>query len=180
MARHIALLRGINVGTSKRIPMARLRDVLAQAGYEDVRTLLQSGNVVLTSEDTTAAVAVGVARAIEGEWGLQVPVIMRTCAQLASVVDSDPLGDLAVDPKLYTVTFFNEMLSADALDEIDPAEYEPERFELRGAELYTWAPEGIHASRLMRRLARATAMDDIIGTTRNWNSITKLLELASD
>jgi uncharacterized protein (DUF1697 family) len=175
VAPHVALLRGINLGKVNRIPMARLREVLAEAGYDGAVTHLQSGNVVVQSRDSSAKVAGTVERAIEAEWGLDVPVIVRSEAQLAKVVAADPFAGVADDPARYLVTFLSGKPSPKALAGLDPADYEPERFELRGSELYCWLPGGVHASKLMKALSKADS--SLVGTARNWRTVTKLLEL---
>jgi uncharacterized protein (DUF1697 family) len=173
---HIGLLRGINLGSHNRIPMARLREVLAQAGFEDPVTHLQSGNVVLRSGESAAKVGAAVEDAIAAEWGFDVPVIVRTKAQLAKVVAADPFAGVADDPARYVVMFMDRKPAAKAFDSIDPAKYEPERFELIDKELYAWLPEGQHDSKLMKAFAKADA--GLVGTVRNWRTVTKLLELA--
>src|SRR5512142_2309607 len=99
MTRHVALLRGINVGAHHRIPMPRLREVLAAAGLSDVRTYVQSGNVVFEagerSPEESAALLV---REIEAAFSLNVPVVVRTGEELADVVAANPLADVATDP----------------------------------------------------------------------------------
>src|SRR3954451_6843662 len=107
--------------------MARLREVLAEAGYTDAATHLQSGNVVLRSGDPAAKVGEAIERAIEAEWGFDVPVILRTRAQLAEVVAADPFAGVADDPSRYVVMFMARRPPAGALRSIDTAEYEPER-----------------------------------------------------
>src|SRR3954449_4259754 len=99
MARLIALLRGINVGGHKKVPMARLREVLEGAGFEDVRTYVQSGNVVLTAPARRAPkVGREIEQAIEDAFGFDVAVVMRTRDEIAALVEDDPLGDVADNP----------------------------------------------------------------------------------
>jgi uncharacterized protein (DUF1697 family) len=173
---HVALLRGINVGSHNRIPMPRLREVLAEAGFEGPVTHLQSGNAVLRSRDSAAKVAATVEGAIRDEWAFDVPVIVRSKAQLAKVVEADPFVGVADDPARYVVMFMSRKPSANAFDGIDAAKYEPESFELRGKELYAWLPEGQHDSKLMKALGKTDK--ELVGTVRNWRTVTKLLELA--
>ena len=176
MATHVALLRGINLGSHNRIPMPRLREVLASAGFDDPVTHLQSGNVVVRSGDSAAAVAAAIERAIESEWGFDVPVIVRSRAQLAKVVDADPFAGVADDPSRYVVMFMARKPATSALASIDASKYEPERFELIGKELYAWLPAGQHDSKLMKAFAKADT--GLVGTVRNWRTVTKLLDLA--
>ena len=105
MAVHVAMLRGINLGPRRRVPMADLRTLLTDAGYEDVRTYVQSGNIVLRSPAKPAEVERELQTLISERFGFDVPVIVRSRAQLAAVVKADPLGDVADDPKRYQVSF---------------------------------------------------------------------------
>ena len=178
MPTYVALLRGINLGARNRVAMADLRALLEKLGYDDVRTHLQSGNAVFaTGERSAAAVGVAVEKAIEDGLGTKVPVLVRSSAQLAKVVATDPLGDRATDHARYMVVFLDTSLPKNALAGIDPRRYEPEEFTLVGRELYLWLPGGTHASRLARVLA-----DEKLGgtgTMRNWRTVTKLAEMAA-
>ena len=99
MPRQIALLRGINLGARNRVSMPELRELLTGLGHEDVRTLLQSGNVVLTSDDTGERLEQALARAIADEHGVESRVVVRTARELAGVVKRDPFAGVADDPK---------------------------------------------------------------------------------
>ena len=103
MARLVALLRGINLGAKRRVPMADLRELMGELGYEDVRTVLQSGNVVFTGAKAKAA---GEARSgLEERFGFEVDVVLRTMDELHAVVDHDPFKDEADDLTRYFVVF---------------------------------------------------------------------------
>jgi uncharacterized protein (DUF1697 family) len=99
VARHIVLLRGINLGARNRIAMPELRDLLASAGFGEVRTYLQSGNVVLSSDESPEQVARKCERQIAGRFGLDIQVVVRSRAELAEVVQRNPLGEVALNPK---------------------------------------------------------------------------------
>lgn len=178
MAVFIALLRGINVGKTRRMAMPRLREVLADAGFDDVKTYVQSGNVVVRSTESAAKVRERIERVIRDEWGFEVPVIVRTRAQLVKVHDANPLERIATDPKRYQVTFLDSKPDASDFTELDDSDWGDATFELVGTELYTWTPAGIHSDRMLRDLGRAHK--DIRGTSRNWRTIEALLELAAD
>src|SRR5690348_234259 len=105
-ARVVALLRGINLGPNRRVPMPALRELLGAAGFEGVRTYVQSGNVVLSGKGSPRSVARRIEELIAEEFGFEVPVVVRTRDELADVVARDPLGDVVANPKLYQVTFF--------------------------------------------------------------------------
>ena len=172
MARHVALLRGINVGRNKRIGMADLRAALEEAGFADVATLGASGNVVLSGDASAATVE----RVIDERFGFDVAVVMRTPRELAAVVKRNPLGDVASEPRRHLVHFLSAKPDAAALRALKSASVEPERFAAHGRELYTWHPDGLQNSPLAKLLADAKL--GVMVTNRNWNTVTKLLALA--
>jgi uncharacterized protein (DUF1697 family) len=179
MTRHIALLRGINVGGHKKVPMAALREALGAAGFEDVKTYVQSGNVALTaSEGSPAKVGRKVAKAIEDAFGFDVAVVMRTRDEIAALVDDDPLGDVATNPTYRIVVFLADKLDRDRLADVDPEEFAPEAFALRDREIVMWAPDGQRDSKLVKALTEKRT--GVVGTARNWRTVEKLLDLAGD
>jgi uncharacterized protein (DUF1697 family) len=175
----ILLLRGVNLGAHKRVAMPALRDLLSEADFEDVRTYVASGNVVLSSSDAPASVAAEVERLIAGQFGFDVDVIVRTRDELAEVVARNPLADVAVDPKRYQVTFLADEPESDALERAAELSLEPERLVAIGRELYTWHPEGIGRSKLWAKLASRGGLA-ARGTARNWNTVTTLLGMAGE
>jgi uncharacterized protein (DUF1697 family) len=176
MTSQIALLRGINVGSHNRIPMADLRELLAGLGYGDVRTLLQSGNVVLGSEDAPDHLARKLERAIARKFGVNTQIIVRTREELAAVVALDPLRDVADRDKLYQVSFLSAELDPEVVQRIAAVDVAPERFVHVGREIYAWHPNGIQRSPLARLLSDKRL--GVTATARNWNTVVKLLELA--
>ena len=177
MPRHVALLRAINLGARNRVSMPDLRELLTELGYGDVKTLLQSGNVVLTSRLSPARLERDLQRQIAEGLGVDTPVVVRTRDELAAVVERDPFGAVVDEPKRYQVTFLAEEPSDGAARELAAADVEPERIELIGRELYTWHPDGIQRSKV-DRLRTGKRLPP--GTARNWNTVTKLLELADE
>src|ERR1700683_974052 len=103
----IVMLRGINLGPARRVPMAELRALFSEAGYEDVRTYVQSGNIVLRSTATAAELERDATRLISERFGFDVRVIVRTRTDLARVVKRTPLGEVADNPKRYQVSFLS-------------------------------------------------------------------------
>jgi uncharacterized protein (DUF1697 family) len=175
--RHLALLRGINLGPNRRVPMAELRALLTEAGYDEVSTYVQSGNVVLSSPATPDAVERGLHELISERFGFDVPVIVRSRAQLARVVQRNPLADVVDDPKRYQVSFLDRALPAATVRTLEQAAIEPERFVAHGRELYAWHPEGVARSKLWNALAGKGL--GVTATARNWTTVTTLLEMAS-
>jgi uncharacterized protein (DUF1697 family) len=178
MGAQVLMLRGINLGPNRRVPMARLRELLTGAGYEDVRTYVQSGNVVLDSTAKPAELERESARLISEEFGFEVPVIARTRAELAKVVRANPLGDLADDPKRYQVSFLSAKLDAETVKALEARVAEPERFVAIGRELYAWHPDGVARSKLWNSLAGKSL--GVIATARNWTTVTTLLAMAEE
>ena len=157
--------------------MAKLREALEEAGFGDVLTHLQSGNVVLSSNTKPEQTARKCERLIKAEFGLEIDVVVRTSADLARVVKRDPLGKVATDPKCYQVSFLAGELPAASKRKLDEALEEPEQLVVSGREIYAWHPSGVARSKLWARLAARGL--GVTATARNWTTVTKLLELAS-
>lgn len=178
MARQVALLRAVNVG-KRQVPMARLRQVMGDAGFADVATFLQSGNVVFADGGRPAGEnAVLLEKLITDEFGFPVEVVVRTLEELDAVIAGNPLPARVEDAKRYVVTFFATAPDAAAVAALDPADFAPDEFAFRGLELYTWSPGGVHTSKftqpfLKRRLGVPVA------TGRNWTTVLRLRELAA-
>jgi uncharacterized protein (DUF1697 family) len=172
------MLRGINLGPSRRVPMADLRALLSDAGYDDVTTYVQSGNIVLGSTAKPADLERDAQKLISERFGFDVPVVARTRTQLAAVVKRNPLGDVADNPKRYQVSFLSAKLDAATLAKLKAAAVEPERFEAHGRELYAWHPEGVARSKLWNAVAGKGL--GVVATARNWTTVTTLLEMASE
>jgi uncharacterized protein (DUF1697 family) len=178
VARQIVLLRGINLGSTRRIAMPDLREALSDAGFGDVKTYVQSGNVVLTSRAAPRTVARKCEQAIAERFGFDVDVVVRTRDELARVVKRNPLAKVAENPKRYQVSFLAEEPDRSVVDVLAAAAVESERFELIGREIYAWHPEGIGRSKLWTLLAGPRL--GVTATARNWTTVTTLLELASE
>jgi uncharacterized protein (DUF1697 family) len=171
--RYVALLRAINLGATRRVSMPRLREVLTERGYDEVRTHLGSGNVLLDSDLPETQLAAELAAVIQEEFALDVPVVLRTADEMAEVVAADPLGHLAADPSRYSVTFFPEAPDPDRVAAAPKAE--GGEYVLRGRELYLWLPDGFQNSGVGG--VKWDRVLGVAGTNRNWNTVTKLVEL---
>jgi uncharacterized protein (DUF1697 family) len=175
-ARLVALLRGINVGGNKPVDMTRLRGVLSDLGYTDVRTYLQSGNAVFTAGDRPADRAAGIEKAIAGEFGVDCRVIVRTARQLAAVMAADPLLDCLGNPSRHFVAFLDGPPLREGIKRLTDEDYGDDQLRIVDGHVYLWCPKGISSSRFAR-----VNFDRILGaavTMRNWNTVTKLAELA--
>jgi uncharacterized protein (DUF1697 family) len=171
-----AFLRGINLGSNRRVAMADLRAALEDAGFEDVRTHLQSGNVVVSSPKSATAVATAMEQAIEDRFGLRSDVIVRTVQQLAEVVSADPFAGRATNGSRYFVVFLPGKPKAAELKRLGADDFGKDEFAAGTREVYVWCPDGMRDSRLMKELGKGRLAPT--ATTRNWNTVTKLLEMA--
>ena len=171
--RQVVLLRGINLAKRRRVAMADLRALLEEAGYEDVRTHLQSGNVVLSSPLAPRKLEAQLEQQLAAGLGMELQVLVRTRAELAKVVALDPLGEVATNPSRYLVSFLSKKVSPKIARELEAA-----GVVVHGRELYAWHPDGVQRSPL------AKLLDDkrlgVVSTARNWNTVTKLLELLDE
>jgi uncharacterized protein (DUF1697 family) len=174
--RQVAMLRGINLGPNRRVPMADLRQALADAGFANVETYVQSGNIALDSTAKPPALQRTLAELIEQRFGFEVPVIVRSARQLAAVVEHDPFGESADNPKRYQVSFLDAKLPAATAKRLDELARNSERVVVRGREVYAWHPDGVARSKLWNALAGKDL--GVTATARNWTTVLKLLEMA--
>jgi uncharacterized protein (DUF1697 family) len=170
-------LRGINLGPRRRIAMPELRALLSEAGFENVRTYVQSGNVVLSAGRSPSQVGSKAERLIAARFGFDVDVIVRTGEELAEVVARNPLADVAVNPKRYQVSFLDSEPDPEAVARVAGLAAESERVVAIGRELYAWHPEGVARSKLWARLAADGGLG-VRATARNWTTVCALHEMA--
>ena len=176
-ASHVALLRGINVGRAKRVAMADLRALVEDLGYRDVRTLLNSGNVVFTIPASVRGdPAARIEQSLAGRTGVESRVTILTGAELASAVAKNPLAKLARNPSRMMVAVPRRPADRASLLPLGRRDWSPEAFALGARVAYLWCPEGIIESPLAQAVGRA--MGDAV-TTRNWATMTKLHDLAA-
>jgi uncharacterized protein (DUF1697 family) len=176
MATYAVLLRGVNVGGRGALPMATLRDVLTGLGYDGVRTYLQSGNAVVRTTTAAARIRTEVEGALQKATGRQVHALVRSHAQLRKVVDGWPFGAGGA-PTTKHVVFLSAAADGRPLRDLDLAEYAPERFAASGAHVYLSLPDGLGRSTLMPIVSRRLSKG--VTTTRNWNTVTALLEMTA-
>lgn len=176
--RQVALLRGINVGRAKRVAMADLRALVEGLGYGDVRTLLNSGNVVFTAPGVApGAAAARIEEALVARLGVSSRVTVLTAAELAAAVTENPLLEVANDPSRLLVAFLAKPSDRSRLKPLVEQDWSPEVLSVGTRVAYIWCPEGILASRLPEAVGRALG-DGV--TTRNWATVTKLQALAEN
>jgi uncharacterized protein (DUF1697 family) len=168
----IALLRGINVGKAKRLPMADLKALLESQGFTNVRTLLNSGNAVFDApKPDVVKIRAALEAAIEKRFGFTSATHVLTADTLASVIAADPHGKLARDPSRYLVAF---PLASDALErakEVAAQPWKPEALAIGRHAAYLWCASGILESAMLKAFSRATRDGT---TTRNWATLLKI------
>ncbi len=170
----VVLLRGINVGGHKRIPMADLRELLSSRGYEDVQTYLQSGNAVVSSDRSAADVEKDIAAAIASELGHDVDVVVRTAGQIAEVLADDPFADVRDDHRFHQALFLAGKPDKDVIARLEETDFSPERLVVRPGVLHAWCPEGVNDSPLLKALGKLRTST----TARNWRTVEKLAEMS--
>jgi len=176
MPTYVALLRGINLGSHNKVPMAALRTVVEGLGYDDVSTYIQSGNVVLTSTDSAAKVASALQKAIAKEFGIDVAVVVRSRPQLKKIVDGNPFAKKAKEAGHLHVVFLAGKPKADKVKALTSAEWGDDEVAVKGTEAYLHLPNGYGRAKLNNMLVEKQL--GVAGTARNWRTTTKLLELA--
>jgi uncharacterized protein (DUF1697 family) len=180
--RCVALLRGINVGTAKRVAMADLRALVEGLGYADVSTLLNSGNVVFTAgKGKPHAAAPRIQKALEEKLGVRAAVMVLSDRELMEVTRANPLAGIADDPSRLLVGILGDPSEREKLSGILREDWGGEKIALgtsAGAPraVFMWMPQGVIKSRLNEAVRRA--LGDAV-TARNWTTILKLKELAA-
>jgi len=175
---YISMLRGINVGGHNKVKMPVLRGLLESLGFQQVRTYIQSGNVVFKAgRGSSLQISKKIEERIAEEFGIRVPVVTRTSAEMGSVIDGNPfLKTEGIDLTKLHVTFLSKAPDPAALKRLEPLAVEPDQFRWCGREIYLYCPNGYGNTKLsnnaIEKMLSATA------TTRNWNTVNKLYEMS--
>lgn len=173
---HVALMRGINVAGRNTLPMQDLAAIFAAAGCTDVRTYIQSGNVVYRASAANAKhVPALVTTAIAAQFGYKVPLVVRTAAEFTSVLAANPFLKRSTDLKILHVAFLAAVPTAAQSAALDPKRSPPDRFVLVGRDLYLHLPNGAGGSKLTNDYLDRTL--GTVSTVRNWNTVQKIAAL---
>ncbi len=175
--RYAAFLRGINVGGRNMVPMAGLRVLLAELGYADIATHLQSGNAVFSSGEDPDALERAMTAAVAGRFGVSCAVMVRTGTQVAAAVSGNPLEAEPENPSRFFVAFLSAPPSAARLTALEDVSLEPDALWVRGREAYLLCPAGAGQTKLTN--AALERMLGVAATARNWNTVTRLAELSA-
>jgi uncharacterized protein (DUF1697 family) len=177
MRRWIALLRGINVGGNKKVPMAALKTLCESLGYQRVTTLLQSGNVVLNAEtDAADEIVTALEAGIERTFGFSSSVIVRSGDAWRAIIDHSPYTPAQLEtPDKLLLMLLRTAPTPESLAALRQAHSGTEIMHLNGRELYIYFPDGMGRSKLDNGLIERKLK--VVGTGRNWNTVNKLLAL---
>ncbi len=171
--RVVVLPRGLNVGAGNRVKMPELTSALTDAGGRDVDTILQSGNILLRTDDGDPETARAlVADTLRDSFNIDVHCEVRTAAEISAIFVADPLGPVADDSSRYVVTFLSGVPSADAVADLSSDNHGLEQFRVVGREAYVWAPEGLQNLKLSYSFFERHF--DLDATSRNWRTVGKI------
>ncbi len=173
---YVALLRGINVSGHKIVKMEQLRAAFATLGFADAKTYIQSGNVVFKAPtQANQKLAKKIEEKVLLEFGFPVPVIVKTVEELTAAIENNPFAnEKGIDPSRLHVTFLSQALEKNAQKMLNAIPAGPDRFSCSGENIYLHCPNGYGESKLSN-----SAFEKILSvkaTTRNWNTVNRLLE----
>jgi uncharacterized protein (DUF1697 family) len=178
MTVYVSMLRAVNVGGHGRLTMDALKEAYVDVGLGQVRTLLQSGNVLFTSRlKDRDALAKRISQELERRFGLEIEVIVRTLAEVRTIVERGPVSARA-DPAKLHVMFLSRVPSAKGAAALVKEHKGPEMIEIRGPEIYLYYPNGMGRSKLSTAVLERRL--ETSGTARNWNTLKKLLEVGAE
>ena len=178
MPKFVALLRGINVGKAKRVPMADLRDLLSELGHTNVATLLNSGNAVFRApKGTQAKLAEEIAAAISAKLKFEVPVIVKSAKELSAIISENQLAEKATNHSHLLVVFAQSHVALSGLGVVESLVVLPEQFLVGKNAAYLHCATGILESKAAEALLGKVGKSV---TTRNWATVLKLQALASE
>lgn len=178
MNRKIALLRGINVGGKRKLPMVELRKMLEKLGFSEVETYIQSGNVAFnaSADADNSKIEGQVEKAIESEFGYDVPVIIRTAEEIEEAIKQNPYYEEGCDIKPLHLTFLNSIPSKEALQKTTSYTFKTDKFEIIGKNVYLYCPENYHKTKLTNSFFEKNLK--VKASNRNWRTVLKLNEMA--
>jgi uncharacterized protein (DUF1697 family) len=176
---YVSMLRGVNVGGHGVIKMDTLKDAYLGIGLADVRTLLQSGNVLFSSRlRDRAALAKRIKQELERRFELQIEVVIRTLDEVRTIVERGPVLSARADMSKLLVMFLSGVPDAQGQAVLVKQHKGPEMIEVRGPEIYLYYPDGVGRSKLSTAFIENKLK--VAGTTRNWNTLQKLVEAGAE
>ena len=178
MNKRIAILRGINVGGKRKILMADLKSMCEKLELKNVKTYIQSGNLIFNSDRQNSDLENDLEKAILENFGFEVPVIVRTEKELESAINNNPFFDKDSDIKQLHLTFLKEKPCQENVDKIITYNYEPDEFKIKDKDTFIFCSGKYHQSKLTNNFFEKQLM--VGATTRNWKTVMKLLELSEN
>lgn len=172
MIYYVALLRGINVGKAKRISMEDLGAVIERLGYESVRTILNTGNIVFRGKKAAEqTIADRIREMLDLRHGLDAAVVVITATDLDSILRENALGRIATDPAKYHVGFAMDQTALFAARALAGDDFGDEALAVTPRAAYLWTPKGVAASSMVKAVDRASRQTI---TMRNWSTLLKI------
>ena len=172
MMRWLVMPRGINVGKINRVPMAELCALLEDAGFGDVLSIGQSGNIIVTASRPEEKVCASVRALMASAFGVDVPVMARSADEIRAILDANPLQGVAADSSKYLSIFLSTAPSQAQAAALEAENFSPEVVRIHGRTAFVWTPDGVKAMRVSH-----TALEKrfrVTATVRNWNTLEKI------
>ncbi len=179
MQTFISILRGINVSGQRKIRMADLKELYESLGFSDVKTYIQSGNVIFKSVSNISGIQLAkkIEKAISERYLFDVPVMIRTGKELEKIILDNPfVKEKNMDVKKLHVTFLSETPDKEEIEQIKDTNFSPDQFIIKGKEIYLHIPGSYAETKLSNKFFENKLK--VSATTRNWNTVNKLLEMA--
>jgi len=174
--KYVALLRGVNVSGKNILPMKELAEIFREAGCADVSTFIQSGNVLFSAgRNAESTLPDKISDRIAARFGYRIPVVLRSMEELRRAIAANPFLEPGADEKALYIYFLRELPSEEAVASLDAGRSAPDRFLVRGREIYLHLPNGMARTKLTN--AWLDSKLKTVSTARNWNTTLKLLAL---
>jgi uncharacterized protein (DUF1697 family) len=175
-ATYVALLRGINVGGKNKLPMQDLVEMFVEAGCDNVRSFIQSGNVIFSAAPgAPERLPSLISTRISKRFGYKIPLILRTAEQMGNVISNNPFLKAGAAEKELYVLFLADFRASRSVRDLDPDRSPPDAFKVRGQEIYLRLPNGGARTKLTNQYFDSKLRTT--STSRNWRTVTKLFEL---
>ncbi|MDT0645424.1 DUF1697 domain-containing protein [Zunongwangia sp. F260] len=175
MESKIAILRGINVGGKRKILMADLRNLCGELRMDNVKTYIQSGNIIFNSAGQNSALENKLETAIKEKFGFEVPVIVMNSEELQELVEQNPFYNLTADINKLHLTFLKEEPAEENNQHAEAYDYKPDKFKIQDKEVFIYCEGKYHQSKLTNNFFEKKLKTG--ATTRNWKTVLKLVEL---
>ena len=176
MKTYIALFRGINVGGNNILPMKELKALLESLKLQNVRTYIQSGNVLFQCEEQNkTSITKKISNAIENSHGFKPQVLLLATEELAGAISNNPFPEAETEPKTLHLFFLVSAAIKPNFEKLDNSKSETEQYKLVGSVFYLHAPDGIGRSKLAVKVEKSLGVS---ATGRNWRTVQKIMEMS--